>query len=58
MLLYDLWMVSPQHHVFIRNKETVTEYVGGKAMANSSVKNIKAVKYPCHGIVFEVELEK
>lgn len=56
MRLIDLWKVTADSHIFIRNSNgTVTEYNGGKD--NRVITNITATSYPMYDKVLEVTLE-
>lgn len=57
MTLHELWRVSPQCFVFVRQKNgQLKEYAGGKKNADSVVKSILATSYPMFKNTIEVEL--
>ena len=62
MTLKELWFVSPQSEVFVRDRSIKTgkvfavRYSGGKANADRQVSKVTAKSYPCHKSVLEVEL--
>ena len=58
MTLKDLWRISPQNFIFIRNADgKVTEYAGGKDNADRIVKDILCTSYPNYRHVLEVKIE-
>lgn len=59
MTLHELWRLSPQCFVFIRQKNGVLkEYTGGKKNADARVEKIIGTSYPMFKNVLEVTLAK
>ena len=59
MTLHELWSVSPQCFMFIRQKNGVLkEYTGGKKNADAVVEKIIGTSYPMFKNVLEVTLAK
>ena len=59
MTLHELWHLSPQCFVFIRQKNGVLkEYAGGKKNADAVVEKIIGTSYPMFKNVLEVTLAK
>lgn len=59
MTLHELWRLSPQCFVFIRQKNGVLkEYAGGKKNADARVEKIIGTSYPMFKNVLEVTLAK
>lgn len=61
MTLHELWRVSPQSFIFIRNADgSVEEYHGHPLatdkLASSKVANVFATSYPMFKSVLEVRL--
>lgn len=62
MTLKELWFVSPQSFVFIKERnsaagaDSLTEYKGGVNYADRQVSQVTAKAYPCYKSVLEVEL--
>ena len=61
LTIQELWRVSPQSHIFIRNEDgSVTEYKGFRlsvADSKGEVVNVKATQYPMYRSVLEVTLK-
>lgn len=58
MKLKELWMVSPQSFIFVRNEDgRVIEYKGTKDLASRTVEKATATSYPMYKSVIEVELK-
>ena len=64
MTLHELWMVTPQNHIFVHQHtckkftEELHEYTGLATEAGRTVLDIKAKHYPNYGYVLEVEIER
>ena len=59
MTLHELWRVSPQCFVFVRQKNGVLEEYGGKKKyADAVVESVLATSYPMFKNVLEVTLAK
>ena len=59
MTLHELWSVSPQCFVFVRQKNgQLKEYAGGKKNADAVVEKIIGTSYPMFKNVLEVTLAK
>ena len=58
ILLYDLWFLCPQSHVFVmpENGDLPWEYEGGPEGKQLAAYNIKAKAYPNYGDVIEVHV--
>ena len=57
MTLHELWWVSPQCFVFVRQKNgQLKEYAGGKKNADAVVEKIIGTSYPMFKNVLEVTL--
>lgn len=63
MTLKELWLVSPQSEVFVRDRSIKTgkvfaaRYTGGKANADRQVLTVTAKSYPMYESVLEVVLK-
>lgn len=57
MRLGELWNVSPQCFIFIRNKNQVFEYTGESRYKSSVVTTVLATSSPMYEHVLEVTLE-
>lgn len=61
LTIQELWRVSPQSFIFIRNRDgSVTEYKGHRLSATDSVGEVikvEAKKYPMYDSVLEVTMK-
>lgn len=58
MTLKDLWEVAPQTHIFIREGNTLKEYLGEGETGGKTVQDIQPKSYPMYSNVIEVILKK
>ena len=59
MTLHELWSVSPQCFVFVRQKNgQLKEYAGGKKNADARVEKIIGTSYPMFKNVLEVTIRE
>lgn len=59
MSIYELWMVSPQSHIFIKGDDgKVMEYNGGLDNSDMEVDRIVATSYPMYRSVIEVTVKE
>ncbi len=59
MKLRELWLISPQTHIFIRKKDnTAEEYLGQKSIGKRTVEHVLSKNYPNYGNVIEVILKE
>ena len=61
MRVFDVYLVSPQSHIFIRenkgNDSRVKEYEGGNDYKDRVVSRITATSYPMFPSVLELEIQ-
>lgn len=61
MTLHELWMVSPQSHVFAyfssNGRADLREYNGSKIDGERKVLDVRACRYPMYRQVLEVMIE-
>ena len=58
MTLKQIWEVSPQSFIYVREGGKVVEYNGDSEMGRRTIANMKATSYPMFKSVIEVELDE